>query len=101
MKYFFVLVFVFLISSKGAFSNSIEYIDVKSKGMGSSYTEALNNSLSNAIAQVNGRSIETQTSLKKFHNQLVPVKIVLTIHQKSFKKPLKNKRKDMSPILKY
>ena len=101
MKYFIALVFVFLISSKASFSNTIEYIDVKAKGIGSSYTEALNNSLSNAIAQVNGRSIETQTSLKKFHNLLVPVKIALTIHQKSFKKPLKSKRKDMYQILKY
>ena len=66
MKFLSVLVFVFLISSKASFPNSIEYIDVKAKGIGSSYTEALNNSLSNAIAQVNGRSIETQTSLKKF-----------------------------------
>ena len=65
MKFFPVLVFIFLISSKAAFSNSIEYIDVKAKGIGSTYTEALNNSLSNAIAKVNGRSIETQSSLKK------------------------------------
>ena len=65
MKYFTAIVFIFLIISKTSFSNSIQYIDVKAKGIGSSYTEALNNSLSNAIAQVNGRSIETQTSLKK------------------------------------
>ena len=70
MKYFSLLVFVFLISSKVAFSNSIEYIDVKAKGIGSTYTEALNNSLSNAIAQVNGRSIETQTSLKKISQSI-------------------------------
>ena len=70
MKYFSILVLVFLISSKAAFSNTIEYIDVKAKGIGSSYTEALNNSLSNAIAQVNGRSIETQTSLKKISQSI-------------------------------
>ncbi len=65
MKYFIAIFFIFFITSKSAFTNTIEYIDVKAKGIGSSYTEALNNSLSNAIAQVNGRSIETQTSLKK------------------------------------
>jgi hypothetical protein len=65
MKYFLAIFFILCLTSKSAFTNTIEYIDVKAKGIGSSYTEALNNSLSNAIAQVNGRSIETQTSLKK------------------------------------
>ncbi len=70
MKYFIAIIFIFLVTSKTTFSNSIEYIDVKAKGIGSSYTEALNNSLSNAIAQVNGRSIETQTSLKKISQSI-------------------------------
>ncbi|SVD92884.1 uncharacterized protein METZ01_LOCUS445738, partial [marine metagenome] len=70
MKYFITLVFIFLVTSKAVFSNTIEYVDVKAKGIGSSYTEALNNSLSNAIAQVNGRSIETQTSLKKISQSI-------------------------------
>ena len=60
MKYFLAIFLIFLINSKSTFANSIEYTDVKAKGIGSSYTEALNNSLSNAIAQVNGRSIETE-----------------------------------------
>ena len=70
MKYFITYLFILLIASKGAISNTIEYVDVKAKGIGSSYTEALNNSLSNAIAQVNGRSIETQTSLKKISQSI-------------------------------
>ncbi|MDC0226810.1 CsgG/HfaB family protein [Alphaproteobacteria bacterium] len=70
MKYFIAIFFIFFITSKSVFTNTIEYIDVKAKGIGSTYTEALNNSLSNAIAQVNGRSIETQTSLKKISQSI-------------------------------
>ncbi len=70
MNYFIAIFFIFFITSKSTFANSIEYVDVKAKGIGSSYTEALNNSLSNAIAQVNGRSIETQTSLKKISQSI-------------------------------
>ena len=70
MKYFITIFFILFLTSKFAFSNTIEYIDVKAKGIGSTYTEALNNSLSNAIAQVNGRSIETQTSLKKISQSI-------------------------------
>ena len=70
MKYFITIFFILFLTSKSAFSNTIEYIDVKAKGIGSTYTEALNNSLSNAIAQVNGRSIETQTSLKKISQSI-------------------------------
>ena len=70
MKYFITIFFILFLTSKSAFSNTIEYIDVKAKGIGSTYTEALNSSLSNAIAQVNGRSIETQTSLKKISQSI-------------------------------
>jgi len=62
-KFFFV--FIFFLFSNNLLANTIDYVDVKAKGNGSTYSEALNNALSNAIAQVNGRSIETQTSLKK------------------------------------
>ena len=62
-KIFFV--FIFFLFSNNLLANTIEYVDVKAKGNGSTYSEALNSALSNAIAQVNGRSIETQTSLKK------------------------------------
>ena len=62
-KIFFV--FIFFLFSNNLLANTIEYVDVKAKGNGSIYSEALNSALSNAIAQVNGRSIETQTSLKK------------------------------------
>ena len=70
MKYFIAIFLIFFITSKSAITNTIEYIDVKAKGIGTSYSEALNNSLSNAIAQVNGRSIETQTSLKKISQSI-------------------------------
>ena len=89
MKFLSVLVFVFLISSKASFSNSIEYIDVKAKGIGSSYTEALNNSLSNAIAQVNGRSIETQTSLKKISQSISTSEDSSYYSSKEFQKTIK------------
>ena len=50
---------------KSILANTIQFVDVNAKGSGASYTEALNNSLSNAVAKVNGRSIETQTTLSK------------------------------------
>ena len=62
-KLFFILIFILF--SNTLYANTIEFVKVNSKGNGSTYSEALNNALSNAIAQVNGRSIETQTSLKK------------------------------------
>ena len=69
MKKFFV--FIFFLFSNNLLANTIEYVEVKAKGNGSTYSEALNNALSNAIAQVNGRSIETQSSLKKYLKQLM------------------------------
>ena len=89
MKVFFILFFVFLISSKASLSNTIEYIDVKAKGIGSTYTEALNNSLSNAIAKVNGRSIETQTSLKKISQSISTNKDNSYYTSKEFQKTIK------------
>ena len=89
MKFFSVLVFVFLILPKATFSNTIEYIDVKAKGIGSTYTEALNNSLSNALAQVNGRSIETQTSLKKISQSISTNKDNSYYTSKEFQKTIK------------
>ena len=89
MKFFSVLVFVFLILPKATFSNTIEYIDVKTKGIGSTYTEALNNSLSNALAQVNGRSIETQTSLKKISQSISTNKDNSYYTSKEFQKTIK------------
>ena len=43
----------------------IEFVEVTAKGHGSNYSEAINNALSNAIAKVNGKSIETNATLKK------------------------------------
>jgi hypothetical protein len=89
MKYFIAIFFIFCIASKSGFTNTIEYIDVKAKGIGSSYTEALNNSLSNAIAQVNGRSIETQTSLKKISQSISTNKDSSYYTSKEFQKTIK------------
>ena len=89
MKYFLAIFFILCLTSKSTFANSIEYIDVKAKGIGSSYTEALNNSLSNAIAQVNGRSIETQTSLKKISQSISTNKDSSYYSSKEFQKTIK------------
>ena len=89
MKYFIAIFFIFFITSKSGFTNTIEYIDVKAKGIGSSYTEALNNSLSNAIAQVNGRTIETQTSLKKISQSISTNKDSSYYTSKEFQKIIK------------
>ena len=62
---------------------------MKATGIGSSYTEALNNSLSNAIAQVNGRSIETQTSLKKVSQSISTNKDSSYYSSKEFQKIIK------------
>ena len=70
MKFFFYIFFFIFFINSPVLSNKIEYVKVTSKGIGATYTEALNNSLSNAIAQVNGRSIETQTSLKKISQSI-------------------------------
>ena len=91
MKYFLAIFLIFLINSNSTFANSIEYIDVKAKGIGSTYTEALNNSLSNAIAQVNGRSIETQTSLKKISQSITTNQDSSYYSSKEFKKIIKEK----------
>ena len=89
MKYFVAIFFIFFLTTKPALTNTIEYIDVKAKGIGSSYTEALNNSLSNAIAQVNGRSIETQTSLKKVSQSISTNKDSSYYSSKEFQKIIK------------
>ena len=89
MKYFVAIFFIFFLTTKPALTNTIEYIDVKAKGIGSSYTEALNNSLSNAIAQVNGRSIETQTSLKKISQSISTNKDSSYYSSKEFQKIIK------------
>ncbi|MDC1054638.1 CsgG/HfaB family protein [Alphaproteobacteria bacterium] len=89
MKYIIAIFFIFCITSKSAFTNTIEYIDVKAKGVGASYTEALNNSLSNAIAQVNGRSIETKTSLKKISQSISTNKDSSYYSSKEFQKIIK------------
>ncbi len=65
MKFCLYLTLFIFLNFKSILANTIEFVDVNAKGSGASYTEALNNSLSNAVAKVNGRSIETQTTLSK------------------------------------
>ena len=75
--------------SNNLLANTIEYVEVKAKGNGSTYSEALNNALSNAIAQVNGRSIETQSSLKKISKTINVNKDTNYYSSKEFKKVIK------------
>ena len=61
--YIFILFFLLTLSTNAI--AKIEYVEVTAKGHGSHYSEAVNNALSNAIAKVNGKSIETNATLKK------------------------------------
>ena len=87
-KFFFV--FIFFLFSNNLLANTIEYVDVKAKGNGSTYSESLNNALSNAIAKVNGRSIETQTSLKKISQSISTNKDNSFYSSKEFQKKANN-----------
>ncbi len=86
-KFFFV--FIFFLVSNNLLANTIEYVDVDAKGNGSTYSEALNNALSNAIAQVNGRSIETLTSLKKISKTVNANQDTSYYSSKEFEKKIK------------
>ena len=63
-KFYICILFLFLALSTKVIAK-IEYVEVTAKGHGSNYSEAINNALSNAIAKVNGKSIETNATLKK------------------------------------
>ena len=86
-KLFFILIFILF--SNSLYANTIEFVEVTSKGNGSTYSEALNNALSNAIAQVNGRSIETQTSLKKISKTISTNQDTNYYSSKEFEKKIK------------
>ncbi len=86
-KLFFILIFILF--SNTLYANTIEFVEVNSKGNGSTYSEALNNALSNAIAQVNGRSIETQTSLKKISKTISTNQDTNYYSSKEFEKKIK------------
>ena len=86
-KFFFILIFILF--SNILYANTIEFVEVTSKGNGSTYSEALNNALSNAIAQVNGRSIETQTSLKKISKTISTNQDTNYYSSKEFEKKIK------------
>ena len=89
MKLFYSIIIFIIFFCNPLYSNNIEYIEVKSKGNGTTYSEALNNALSNAIAQVNGRSIETQTSLKKISKAITTDKDSSYYSSKEFEKTIK------------
>ena len=89
MKLFYSIIIFIIFFCNPLYSNNIEYIEVKSKGNGTTYSEALNNALSNAIAQVNGRSIETQTSLKKLSKAITTDKDSSYYSSKEFEKTIK------------
>ena len=89
MKLFYSIIILIIFFYTPLYSNNIEYIEVKSKGNGATYSEALNNALSNAIAQVNGRSIETQTSLKKLSKAITTDKDSSYYSSKEFEKTIK------------
>ncbi len=62
---FFIFIFFFSFVLSTTAMAKIEYVEVIAKGHGSHYSEAVNNALSRAIAKVNGKSIETNATLKK------------------------------------
>ena len=91
MRLFFYIFFLVFFINSPVLSNKIEYVSVTSKGIGATYTEALNNALSNAIAQVNGRSIETNTSLNKISKSITSNNEKSIYSSKEFQKTIKEK----------
>ena len=90
MKYLFLCVMMFFISMTNCvYSQNIDYVTVESKGAGSNYTEAVNSALSNAIAMVNGKSIEGNTMLKKISESLVTSEKREYYSSKKFEKTIK------------
>jgi curli biogenesis system outer membrane secretion channel CsgG len=55
----YYLLFIFLIFPFHI-NAAVDFVDVNAKGFGSSYQEALNNALTEAIGQVHGKSIDSQ-----------------------------------------
>lgn len=87
---FYTIIFVF---SNSIIANTIEYVDVRAKGSGSTYSEALNNALSNAIAKVNGRSIDTQSSLEKISKVINSNNDNIYFSSKKFEKKISDETK--------
>lgn len=89
--------FIFIFSLLFTFSKSvmakIEYVEVIAKGHGSNYSEAVNKALSNAIARVNGKSIETNVTLKKISQYIKTNDSREFFSSKEFEKTIKEATK--------
>jgi len=88
---------IFIISLSLTLSSTamgkIEYVEVAAKGHGSHYSEAVNNALSNAIAKVNGKSIETNATLKKISKSVKTNEGKEYFSSKEFEKTIKEATK--------
>ena len=85
--YIFILFFLLTLSTNAI--AKIEYVEVTAKGHGSHYSEAVNNALSNAIAKVNGKSIETKATLQKISQSIKTNEGKEFFSSKEFEKKLK------------
>ena len=72
---------------------NVKYVEVTAKGHGSNYSEAVNNALSNAIAKVNGKSIETNATLKKISKSIKTNAGKEFFSSKEFEKTIKDSTK--------
>ena len=94
MKYLFLCITMFFISMTNCvYSQNIDYVTVESKGQGGNYTEAVNSALSNAIAMVNGKSIEVNTTLKKISESFATNEKKEFYSSKKFEKTIKDSTK--------
>ena len=89
--YIFILFFLLTLSTNAI--AKIEYVEVTAKGHGSHYSEAVNNALSNAIAKVNGKSIETNATLKKISKSIKTNEGKEFFSSKEFEKSIKEATK--------
>ena len=90
---FFIFIFSFSLILSTTTMAKIEYVEVTAKGHGSHYSEAVNNALSNAIAKVNGKSIETNATLKKISKSIKTNEGKEFFSSKEFEKSIKEATK--------
>ena len=90
---FFIFIFFFSFILSTTVIANIEYVEVTAKGHGSHYSEAVNNALSNAIAKVNGKSIETNATLKKISKSIKANEGNEFFSSKEFEKSIKEATK--------
>ena len=90
---FFIFIFSFSLILSTTTMAKIEYVEVTAKGHGSHYSEAVNSALSNAIAKVNGKSIETNATLKKISKSIKTNEGKEFFSSKEFEKSIKEATK--------